>query len=40
MLLAGATIFERAHPLTSGIAAKAGMSEQELDAFWRMCATL
>lgn len=40
MLLAGATVFERSHPLTIGIAAKAGMSPQELDAFWRMCAAL
>lgn len=40
MLLAGATQFERAHPLTDALGAAMGKSPAELDDLWRAAALL
>lgn len=40
MLLLGAHEFHRNHPLTIVIAEAQDMSEQEVDDFWRLCASL
>jgi hypothetical protein len=40
MVLSGATIFERAHPLTAAFGAAVGMDDTALDTFWRDCAAL
>lgn len=38
MLLSGATVFERAHPLTQAIAAAQGMNASKVDDFFRAAA--
>lgn len=40
MLLSGATIFARNHPLTDSIAAAQGMTPQQIDDFFRAAAAL
>lgn len=40
MLLAGATVFERDHPLTEAIGAAQGMSSDQVDDFFRAAAAL
>lgn len=40
MLLSGATIFARAHPLTAAIGAAQGMTPQQIDDFFRAAAAL
>lgn len=40
MLLAGATEYFRSHPLVMVFAVVQGMSEAEVDNFWRLCASL
>jgi hypothetical protein len=40
MLLCGATIFERAHPLTATLGQMYGMDAAALDAFWQQAALL
>ena len=40
MLLAGATVFERDHPLTEAIGAAQGMSPDQVDAFFTAAAAL
>lgn len=40
MLLKGATEFERSHQLVAVFAASQGLSEAEVDNFWRSCAEL
>jgi len=40
MLLSGAGNFNRSHPLVMVIAVAEGMSEQDVDDFWRLCAAL
>jgi hypothetical protein len=40
MVLTGATQFSRSHPLTLTFANAVGMSPQQLDQFWIMCAGL
>lgn len=40
MLLSGATVFERAHPLTAAIGAAQGMTAGEIDNFFREAAAL
>ena len=40
MLLSGATIFARAHPLTDAIAAAQGMTPAQVDDFFRAAAAL
>lgn len=39
-LLAGASDFERDNPLVMVFAIKEGMSESEVDDFWRLCSSL
>lgn len=38
MLVSGATIFKRSHPLVSMIASQVGWTEQQTDQFWYDCA--
>lgn len=38
MLVSGATVFKRSHPLVSMIASQVGWSEQQTDQFWYDCA--
>ncbi|MBP1064846.1 hypothetical protein JOE51_006313 [Bradyrhizobium japonicum] len=38
MLLSGATVFERAHPLTAAIGAAQGMTSDQVDIFFRAAA--
>lgn len=38
--LKGSTVFGRTHPLVPIFAATQGMSEADVDDFWRMCAAL
>ena len=40
MLLAGATVFERDHPMTAKLAAGLGMSSEQVDDLWRAAAAL
>ena len=40
MLLSGATLFQRAHPLTDAIAAAQGMTPEHVDDFFRAAAAL
>lgn len=40
MLLKGATIFERSHPLTAAFGAAQGMSADQIDDLWRAAAAL
>ena len=40
MLLSGATLFQRAHPLTDAIAAAQGMTPEQVDDFFRAAAAL
>jgi hypothetical protein len=40
MLLSGATLFQRAHPLTDAIAAAQGMTPDQVDDFFRAAAAL
>ena len=40
MLLSGATLFQRAHPLTDAIAAAQGMKPEQVDDFFRAAAAL
>ncbi len=40
MLLAGATVFERDHPMTAQLAAGLGMSSAQVDDLWRAAAAL
>lgn len=40
MILSGAGDFNRHHPLVMVIAVAEGMSEQDVDDFWRLCAGL
>lgn len=40
MLLAGATVFERDHPMTAQLAAGLGMSSEQVDDLWRAAAAL
>lgn len=40
ILIAGAVIFERDHPLTAALAASFGWTSQQTDDFWRFCAAL
>lgn len=40
MLLVSATSFYRSHPLVSTFAASEGMTDGEVDDFWRLCASL
>lgn len=40
MLLSGASDFNRSHPLVMIFAIQQGMSEQDVDDFWRLCAGL
>jgi hypothetical protein len=40
MLLAGATVFERNHPLTDAIGAAQGMTSNQVDDFFRAAAVL
>jgi len=40
MLLSGATVFERAHPLTSTLGQMYGMDAAALDLFWQQAAML
>ena len=40
MLLSGATIFRRDHPLTDQIGAAQGMTEEQIDAFFASAAQL
>ena len=40
MLLSGATLFQRAHPLTDAIAAAQGMTPEQVDEFFRQAAKL
>lgn len=38
MLVSGATVFKRNHPLVSMIASQVGWTEQQADQFWYDCA--
>lgn len=38
MLVSGATVFKRSHPLVSMIASQVGWTEQQTDQFWYDCA--
>ncbi len=40
MLLSGATVFERAHPMTAAIGAAWGMTSEQVDEFFREAAGL
>jgi hypothetical protein len=40
MLLSGATVFQRSHPMTAAIGAAYGSSDDLIDAFFRAAATL
>jgi hypothetical protein len=40
ILLSGATVFKRSHPLTAQFGAAQGWSSDQIDAFWRACAAL
>jgi hypothetical protein len=40
MLIAGASEFERHHPLTDSFAAFYGMSEEQVDEIWKIGAQL
>lgn len=40
MLLGGATIFERNHPMVAALAAGLEMSSEQIDAIWQLGATL
>lgn len=40
MILSGATMFERDHPMVATIGAAQGMTDAQIDDFWRFCATL
>ena len=40
MLVSGATVFERNHPMTIAIGAAYGMTSDEIDAFFRAAAAL
>ncbi|WLA64116.1 hypothetical protein [Bradyrhizobium diazoefficiens] len=40
MLLSGATVFQRSHPMTAAIGAAYGSSDDLVDAFFRAAATL
>jgi hypothetical protein len=40
MLLSGATLFQRNHPLTDAIAAAQGMKPDQVDDFFRAAAAL
>lgn len=40
ILLVGATQFKRSHPMTATFSAAVGMTPQQLDQFWMMCASL
>lgn len=40
MVLKGATIFKRSHPLTAAFGQAVGMSAAQIDAFWSYCAAL
>jgi len=40
MLLCGATVFKRSHPLTAQFGAAQGWPPEQIDAFWRVCAEL
>ena len=40
MLLSGATMFERRHPLVEAFAAHMGMTPAEVDALWLAAAVL
>lgn len=37
MLVSGATVFKRSHPLVSMIASQVGWTEQQTDQFWYDC---
>lgn len=38
MLVSGATVFKRSHPLVNMIASQVGWTEQQTDQFWYDCA--
>lgn len=40
MLLSGATLFNRSHPLTAQFGAAQGWSSDQIDTFWRACSVL
>ena len=40
MLLGGATVFERDHPMVSALAAGLAMSSEQIDAIWQLGASL
>lgn len=40
MILSGATMFERDHPMVATIGAAQGMTDAQIDDFWKFCATL
>lgn len=40
MLLRGATIFQRSHPMTAALAAAFGWGSADTDEFWRFCTGL
>lgn len=40
MLLSGATTFDRQHALTDAFGVMYGLNSEQLDDFWRMCASL
>lgn len=40
MLLGGATVFERQHPMVASLGAALGMSEEQIDGLWSLAASL
>lgn len=40
MLLSGATVFQRSHPMTAAIGAAYGWSDAQIDAFFRTAARI